>query len=42
MNIQPFSDIYDLAAARKGGKKALKQLLPSLRSDKALRELAGC
>lgn len=39
MNIQPFSDIYDLAAARKGGKKALKQLLPSLRSDKALREL---
>lgn len=39
MTLQPFDDIYTMAAQRKGGDKALKALLPRVRSNKALREL---
>lgn len=39
MTLQPFNDIQDLAARRKGGLKALKMLLPKVRSKQVLCEL---
>lgn len=36
MALQPFSEIYDQAAERKGGKKALEALLPDIRSKRSL------
>jgi 3-methyladenine DNA glycosylase Tag len=39
MTLQPFADIYDLALQRKGSKRAVSQLAPTLRSKKALQEL---
>lgn len=39
MKLQPFADIYAIAAERKGGEKALKKLLPKMSSKKALQQL---
>lgn len=39
MKLQAFSDIYEQAAQRKGGEKALKKLLPKVSSKKALKAL---
>ncbi|MDX1695513.1 MAG: DNA-3-methyladenine glycosylase I [Ketobacteraceae bacterium] len=39
MSLIPFSKIHEQAATRKGGDKALKKLLPALRSKKALKAM---
>ena len=36
MTLQPFADIYEQAAQRKGSKKAIQQLVPPLRSKQEL------
>ncbi|MCG8669513.1 MAG: DNA-3-methyladenine glycosylase I [Pseudomonadales bacterium] len=39
MDLQPFSEIHDQAAERKGGKKALKALMPTVLSPKQLAKI---